>query len=214
MKALGRVADRADDARAQILESAGIVDDRKGSDVVEERVDGEVAPERVFFRRAKRVLAMDETGTCVAFLRGLAQFGGGLLRGRQFFRCHFAAKGRDLDRLHPEPHVRKAEAPADDPAVLEEPFDLVWMRRRADVEVLWAPAEEQVPYAPAHEIRDVAVLMEAIENFERVGIDLRSGERVCGSLHDDRVTHRLQIVGECATIRLCEPPFSSSLRWF
>ena len=112
----------------------------------------------------------------------LALFGGGLLRGRQFLRCHLAAEGRDLDRLRPEPHVRQAEAPADDPAVLEERLDLVGMRRRADVEVLRAPAEQQVADAAADEIRDVAVLMEAIEDFERVGIDLRSGERVRGSL--------------------------------
>ena len=54
------IADRADDAGAQIVEAADVVDDREGRDVVEQRVDREVAAERVFFRRAERVVVMDQ----------------------------------------------------------------------------------------------------------------------------------------------------------
>src|SRR6185295_16283647 len=47
LETLPRVADTADQAVAKIGEAARVVDDRKRSDVVEERVDGEVAPERI-----------------------------------------------------------------------------------------------------------------------------------------------------------------------
>jgi hypothetical protein len=151
--------------------------------------------------------------TGVPLLGGLTLFRGSLFRRSQLLCSHFAAKRRDLDRFRPESNMCQAEATADDPAVLEETLDLIRMRRRADVEVLGSPTEQQISHTAAHQIRDVAVLVEPIENLERVRIDLGSGERVCGSLDDDRVTHCLQIVGECATIRLCVPPLSSSLRW-
>ena len=59
-KRTSRIADAADDAGAQIVETADVVDDRERRDVVEQRVDREVAAERVFFRRAERVVAMNE----------------------------------------------------------------------------------------------------------------------------------------------------------
>jgi hypothetical protein len=77
-------------------------------------------------------------------------------------RLAFAAGGHvlsecgDLDRFHAKADVRKAEAPADDPAVPEELLDLVGMRRGADVEVLGPPAEEQIAYAAADQIRNGA----------------------------------------------------------
>ena len=54
------IADRSDDAGAQIVEAADVVDDREGRDVVEERVDREVAAERVLFGRAERVVVVDQ----------------------------------------------------------------------------------------------------------------------------------------------------------
>ena len=51
------------------------------------------------------------------------------------------------------------------------------MRRRADVEVLRPAAEQQVADAAADEVRDVIELAEAIEDFQRVGVDVAARDR-------------------------------------
>src|SRR5262245_62058836 len=68
-----RVADRAHDAGAQIVEAADVIDDRKRRDVVEQRVDGEIAAEGVFFRGPKRVVAMEEMLVGVRYRRLMIQ---------------------------------------------------------------------------------------------------------------------------------------------
>ena len=55
-----RIADRSNDALFQITKAADVVDDRLRRRVVEERVDREVAAERVLFGRAECIVAMDE----------------------------------------------------------------------------------------------------------------------------------------------------------
>ena len=57
--------------------------------------------------------------------------------------------------------VREPEAPADDPAVPEQPLDLVRVRVGADVEVLRPAAEQQVADAAADEVGDVVAAAEA-----------------------------------------------------
>ena len=180
------IADRADDAGAQILEAADVVDDREGGDVVGERVDREVAAERVFFRRAERVVVMDQ----------LLAFGRRRI-GRRHAVLHdflagrdLAAERRDLDHLLPELDVREAEAPADDPAVPEELLDLIRMRGRADVEILRTAAEQQVADAAADEIGGVLALPQAVENLQRVRIDVAAGDRVLLARNDPRFDHR------------------------
>ena len=83
---------------------------------------------------------------------------------------------RHLDRLLPEPHVRETEAPADDPAVSKQSFDLVGVRRRADIEVFRPAAEEEVADAAAYEVGDEMFSVEPIEHTEGVGVDLLAGD--------------------------------------
>ena len=68
--------------------------------------------------------------------------------------------------------MRQPEPAADDPAVPEQPLDLVRVRRRADVEVLRPPAEQEVADAAADEVGDVIVLVQPVEHLQRVGVDL------------------------------------------
>ena len=170
----------------EILESSDVVDDRKRADVVEQRVDREVPAEGVLFGRAVGVVALDEPIALPARVQVVAV---GILRrlflhavgiGGEHFR-HFRlrrgrvdlpAERRDLDRLRAELDVRQPEAAPDDPAVAKELLDLVRVCGRADVEVLRPPAEQEVSHAPAHQIRDVIVLVEPVEDLESVGIDL------------------------------------------
>ena len=49
------IADRPDDTGREVVETADVVDDRERRDVVRQRVDREVAAERIFFGRAERV---------------------------------------------------------------------------------------------------------------------------------------------------------------
>ena len=78
--------------------------------------------------------------------------GGARRRGRAPRRVQLTPEGRDLDRLRAESDVRQAETPADDPAVPEQPLDLVRMRRGADVEVLRPAAEQQIAHAATDEV--------------------------------------------------------------
>ena len=52
------------------------------------------------------------------------------------------------------------------------------MRRRADVEILRPAAEQQIADAAADQVRDVVMLVEPVEDFERVGIDVAARDRV------------------------------------
>ena len=194
------IADRPDQPVLEIAQPADVVDDRVRGDVVEERVDREVAAEGVLFGRAEDVVAVDQP-LVRAHLRQVRAFGLhlvldrrvgidrrvgrgvqrlvdlGLVR-RQLSRIDLAAERRDLDRLGPELDVREAEAAADDPAVAEELLDLVGMRRGADVEVLRAAAEQQVADAAADEVRGVAVFVQPVQDLESVGIDVATRNRV------------------------------------
>ncbi len=173
------------------------------ADVVEQRVDREVAAERVLLRCAEGVVAVDQA---VAILAGqrhaigdrledfVAGVGGGQFRG-----AHQATERGDFDRLRPEADVGQPETASDDPAVPEEPLDLVRMRRGADVEVLRTPAEQQIAHAAADEVGDVFVLVQPVEDFQRVGVDLAAGERVLRARDDDGFGH---LDGNCNNARL------------
>ena len=170
----------------QILEAADVVDDRERPDVVEQRVDGEVAAERVFLRRAVGVVALDEpillapgveigrrsSSGCrsAPFSSACSSLGDFRLRRRR--GVDLTAERGDLDGLGAELDVGQPEPPADDPAVPKQLLDLMRVRRRPDVEVLGPAIEQQVADAAADQIRDVVVLVEPVEDFESVGIDL------------------------------------------
>ena len=87
-------------------------------------------------------------------------------------RLQLATEGRYLDHFRSELHVGEAETPSDDPAISEQLLDLIRMRRRPDVKVLWAAPEQQIPNAAADEIRHVVELAEAVQDLKRVRIDV------------------------------------------
>jgi hypothetical protein len=60
LEAFVRIPDAAHDAGAQVVDAAGVVDDRQRADVVEQGVDREITPESVFFGRAKGVVVVDD----------------------------------------------------------------------------------------------------------------------------------------------------------
>jgi len=78
-EAIVRVADRADEAGAQVVEAAHVVDHRERGDVVEERVDREVAPEGILFRGAEGIVAVHQLVAVGAARRGLLDLGADLV---------------------------------------------------------------------------------------------------------------------------------------
>src|SRR5713226_4930683 len=120
---LVRVANRPYDPDCEVLESADVVDNGERRDVVEERVDGEVAPECIFLWRSEGVVPVDEQ---LPLRRRGIRSGDG-----------------DLDDLLTKADVREAKPPADDPAVSEQPLDLIGVCGSADVEVFRVPTQEQ-----------------------------------------------------------------------
>ena len=193
-----RIADAADHPRLDVVEAAGVVDDRERRDVVEDRVDREVAPEGVLLRRAKRVVAEVQVRlVAVAAARLLCLGDLGLLRrlgcrGRLLLHLGLAqlpAERRDLDGLGAELHMSQTKPPADDPAVAEQLLHLVRVGRGADVEVFRTPTKEQVAHAAAHQVRHVVVVPQPLKHLQRIRVDERSRDRMVFSGNDRRRDH-------------------------
>ena len=85
--------------------------------------------------------------------------------------------------------MRQPEPAADDPAVPEQPLDLVRVRVGGDVEVLRDAAEHQVPDAAADEVGDVVAPLQPEQDPERVGIDIPARNRVIRARDDHRIGH-------------------------
>ena len=100
-----------------------------------------------------------------------------------------AAERRHLDRLGAEAHVRQAKPAADDPAVPEQLLDLIRVRVGADVEVLRPPLQQQVADAAADEVGGVVELLQPVENFERIRVDVPARNRVFRTRDDHRLRH-------------------------
>ncbi len=179
------IADRSHDSGAEIVEAADVIDHREVGDVVEQRVDREIAAERVFFGRAERVVAMNEM---FAFRRGRIRSGHAVLH-HFFAGLDLAAERRHFDDLLSESHVRQPEAAPDDPAVPKQLLDLIGMRRRPDVEILWPAAEQQIAHAAAHEVRGVVELSEPIEDLQRIGVDVAARDRMLRARNNPRFDH-------------------------
>jgi hypothetical protein len=190
LKALRRIADRSDDAVAQVVEAAGVVDDREGRDVVEQRVDREVASEGILFRRAERVVTMDQSVELSISRFHIQRDWFCVVGVRQLRRRDLAAKGGDFDRLRAEANVRQAEPPSDDPAVAEESLDLVRVRVGADIEIFGMATEQEVADAAADEVAGEVVLVQPIQHLQGVRVDLLAGDGVLRARHDHRTAMR------------------------
>src|SRR5437016_5117641 len=102
-----------------------------------------------------------------------------------FARRDLTTERGDLDDLLAEPDVCQSKTTADDPAVAEELFDLIRMRRRADVEVFRPAAQQQIADAAADQIRqarltpqraDAADLVAARAYLERFRMSVASDD--------------------------------------
>ena len=155
------VADRADDAAVEVGHAVDEVDDPTGVEIVEQPVDGEVAPARVLLDRAPLVVVGDQEVVALLGLVALARVG---------------PEGARLDDLRAEEHVGELEPAADDPAVAEHPADLLRTSARRDVEVLGFAVEIQVADAAADQVGFVVGREQLANDLERVGVDVPEGQ--------------------------------------
>ena len=153
-----RVSDRAHDAPTDVLQALHVVDDLAPMHVVEEAIDGEVAPLSVLGGRAEDVVVGDEQ--VIAFVASVAASVGAL------------AEGGHLDDLAPpKEDVREPEATTDHFGVAEQRSDVLRASRRGDVEVFGRDAQQEVPDAPPHEVGLMVVAPQASQHFDNVGVD-------------------------------------------
>ena len=88
--------------------------------------------------------------------------------------------------------------PPDDSAVSKESLNLIRMGIGHYVKVFWDPSEEDVADASTHEVGEVPVSMEAVENLQGLFIDHLSGDGMFRPGDDERevslrlLFHRLE----------------------
>ena len=155
-----RVPDAADEAVLDVREASHVVDDGEMLDLVEEPVDGEIAPQGVLFGRAVAVVA-EHVQILVAVLLLLVRA---------------APEGRGLDDVVVEADVRQPEPAADQEAVLEDLLDLAGRGVCADVEILGRALEDEVAHAAAHEIGGEALAPQSVQNLQGVRVDVLAGD--------------------------------------
>ncbi len=170
--ALVGVADAVQAAATDVVHGPGVVDEREGLDVVEQRVDREVAAQRILLGGAVLVVAHHQAVLDLCVIR---------LAGR------IGAEGGDLDHLLAEHDVRQPEAAPDDPAVAEGAADLLGAGVGRHVEVLGDAPQQQVADASTRQIGGVTGLAQAVENFEGLGADVLAADGVLFAGNDGRL---------------------------
>ena len=143
------VADEADQAVLHVLDATGEIDDGVVVDVVVQRVDGEVAADRIGLQRAVLVVTQD-----AASLVALVAVGDG------------ATEGGDLDDLVAVAHMGNDEAPADEARIAEHATDLLRVRIGGNVEILGLDARQDVAHCAAHQVRLEAGIAQAIKHLD------------------------------------------------
>jgi hypothetical protein len=77
--------------------------------------------------------------------------------------------------------MRQPEASADDPTIPECTFDFVRHCGRPDVKIFRAASKKEVAYTSADQIGGMPELLKSIHDFQRVRVDIASGERMLGT---------------------------------
>jgi len=130
------IPDGSDDSPLKVCHPADAIDDGKICNIVEKAVDGNVTAKGILLRSPETLFSDNFS----------------------VFRFHFlkfkvAAKRRDFNHLSAfKKDMDQPKSAADDPAVLEEIFDLMRVGIGGDVKILWDSSEEEIPDASSHEI--------------------------------------------------------------
>ena len=135
-----------------ILETAGVIPDTEIGNVVVEGITGEVAPPRILIDGAVDVVAQNTTllVTMVVVV----------------FTERTCPESRDLDDLATEADMRQAKPPADQPAIAEQPLNLVRRCIGRDIKILGMQLEHRVTHTASNEEGLVTRLVQSVQNLE------------------------------------------------
>ncbi len=129
-------------------ETADIIADGEILDGVIQRVDREIATNRILLDAAVDVVAHQPVSGQLALAAAVVATG---------------PEGRHLDDLPTEMHVRQPEPTPDQTAVSEQLLDLLRSRVGGDVEILRLAAYQQVAHGATDQEGAVAGFLEAIK---------------------------------------------------
>src|SRR5690606_35748491 len=131
-----RIADQTQHACTSIFDASDVIPNREIADVVVEGIRCEISPPYVLFDRAVEIVAQDAPALIEDAKPRLVD---AIVHVNRRVR---RSESRHFDDLVTEAHVRQVKATTDQAAIPEELFDLIRMRVRGDVEVLWASSEQ------------------------------------------------------------------------
>jgi len=184
-KTLVRIANDPDHALFEVAAAMDVVDDGEVGNVVEERIDGEIAAQGIFFGCAEQVVAQDEAVFCQ---KRVVVFRRNLIGGRRG-----GAERGDFDDLVVKVDVGETEAPSDQAAVAEYFADFFGRGVGGDVKIFRVASDEQVAHAAAGEVSEVTGILEPVKDFKCRGADLLAADVVVGAGYDLRF-HRILVV--------------------
>ena len=153
-KAHVRVANRANQMRLDVRQTAHVIDDGLLLDVVEQAVHREVSAVGVFLFGAEDVVPSDEQFAVVGCVG-----------------ARVGSKRRRLDDLVAEEHVGQTKPATDDSAVAEQLLDFARRRTGGHVEIFGLPTQKKVADAAAYQVRLVPVTGEAPNYLVSVRVD-------------------------------------------
>ena len=151
------LADGAQRPRLDVVEAAGVVEDRVFDGIVVERVDGEVPAEGVLVQGAVDVVAQQHA------VRGEV-IGVGLV----VVVLVAAPERRHLDELAPETDVGDAETASDQAGPGEDRLDLLRGGVGRDVEVLGSASEQEIAHASPHQVSLVPGAAQAVDDGDGI----------------------------------------------
>jgi hypothetical protein len=154
--ALLGVTDQANQATLKILHAADMIDDGKITDVVIQGVDGEIAPEGVFFHAAVDVVAKDHAAVVdIAVVLTLLVHRHG-------------PEGGHFDDFGAEEHMSQAEASADQATVAKQIAHLLRPGVGGYIEILGLAAQQEIADTSPNDIGLETRLLEPVEDLERI----------------------------------------------
>ena len=158
------IADQLEQAIFHILESTGVIANRKVIDRVVQRIGSEIAPDRVVLDRAENVVAQQPPPFVQLPVSAAV--------------VNIGAERRDLDDLATEDDMSDAKTTPDQARIAKQVAHLLGRRARRDVEILRVATHEQVAHRAADQITGVTGIAQAVQHAQCVRADVLARDRM------------------------------------
>ncbi len=189
------VADERDTSGLEVGHAADEVDDLFRLRIEIECVDGQIAPERIFFQRAEQVVPHNDAVLVMLAVDVVVLFDVVFVVLGRF------AEGRDFQHLATYTHMGDSETPSDQPRAPEQVFDLFRRGTGCHVEIFGLFFEEQVADAAADQQGLEACLVERIGHFQRLRLNVVPGDAVLAGRYAVWFVQTLSLLGPRLRVR-------------